>query len=502
MRKASELFLGVGCSWNGIGNLSDPVHAVQVDSRKVEKGDLFVAIPGFKTDGRQFIQDAIRRGAWGIVTECKDLKLSLEHIPQFDVQNSRKAFSALVANFYGRPAHQLQLIGVTGTNGKTTVSLLIHYLLNRFSSCGLIGTVYYDDGRTKREASHTTPSAEVLNQMFLAMVDNRLSYCSMEVSSHALDQDRTDGLGFAGVVFTNLTQDHFDYHKGFEDYYAAKRKLFIRAEPPHFSVVNTDDPYGLRLAKEIRHSSVLTYGFNQACDYRAEAENVGARKIAFDLVRKEETFHVEAPLPFRYNILNVLAALACLDQLGYPLQEAISFLKEFPGVPGRMEPVDEGQDFNVFVDYAHTPDAFQNVLSAARLTVKKSIVTVFGCGGDRDRAKRPMMGEIAARYSDVVILTSDNPRNENPENIIEEIRKGIPEGKTKAQLFIISDREEAIARALKIARKGDCVLILGKGHEDYQIVRDRKIPFRDQDVVRRMLKSANSAAAIGSHAGH
>lgn len=495
MKKISELLSGVGCSWNGVGDLSDPIRAIQVDSRKVEKGDLFVAVPGSKLDGNQFIQDAVKRGAWGIVSEQTGSEPGLKNIPQFNVRNARKAFSRLVVNYYGQPSSRLSLIGVTGTNGKTTISLLLHYLLNRFSSCGLFGTVFYDDGKSKREATHTTPSADVLSEMFLSMVENGLLYCAMEVSSHALDQDRTEGLSFRGAVFTNLTQDHFDYHKGFEEYYQAKKKLFVNDDPPKFSVINVDDPYGERLANEITESKIVTYGFGQNCSYRAEPVSIGARGVEFNLFRENVCFKVAVPLPFRYNILNVLAVLASVEQLGFSVEQAISFLKDFPGVPGRMELVDVGQDSHVFVDYAHTPDAFKNVLSAARLSAPKRMITVFGCGGDRDRAKRPQMGKMASEYSDVVVVTSDNPRTENPQTIIEEIKKGIEIKDGKPELFVISEREKAIEQALNLARADDYVLILGKGHEDYQIIGTQKIPFRDQDVVRRYFNGKVASGA-------
>ncbi len=489
MKTLNDILHGVVYEWNGQGVLTGEVKSVQSDSRAVTQGDLFIAIPGFKINGTEFIPEAVRRGAVGIVSEKKPCDATLANIPFFQVQNARKAYGNIVSNFYGQPSRRLSLIGVTGTNGKTTISVLLHYLLNRFDKCGLIGTVFYDDGRVRQTATHTTPPPEVLNGLFYRMTAQGVRYGVMEVSSHALDQFRTEGIFFSGAVFSNLTQDHFDYHKGFEGYYQAKKKLFTGEPPPQFAVINADDPYGLRLSKEISGVKVIMYALHGESDYRALNLSVGARGADFTLACPQGAYQVETPLAFSYNISNVLAVLACVAELGFPLANAIAYLKDFPGVPGRMERVDAGQDFDVFVDYAHTPDAFQNVLSAVRKEAPARVLTVFGCGGDRDKAKRPQMGSLAEKFSDVVILTSDNPRTEDPCRIVDDIRRGMNLTDQSRQVEVIMDRRQAIQTALQIARKNDFVLVLGKGHEDYQIIGNEKVSFRDQTVILEFLNS-------------
>ncbi|MBI1977714.1 MAG: UDP-N-acetylmuramoyl-L-alanyl-D-glutamate--2,6-diaminopimelate ligase, partial [Candidatus Omnitrophica bacterium] len=353
---------------------------------------------------------------------------------------------------------------------------------------GLIGTIYYDDGVRKQAAENTTPGPEVLQALFSQMVENKASYCVMEVSSHALDQNRVEGIDFSSVVFTNLTQDHLDYHKNYEDYYQAKRKLFFGTNPPGHSVINGDDSYGTRLAGELKgRSQVATYGVSQTCSYRIREIQLFSDRVKFELLGKGKAIEVSAPLILRHNVYNVASALVTLAEEGFDLKELVLHLTSFPGVPGRLEQIDEGQDFSLFVDYAHTPDGLYNVLSSLEGLPKNRVVSVFGCGGDRDRAKRPIMAEIATRYSDVVILTSDNPRSEIPEAILEEIELGV-EGSKRTKVVTLVDREEAIRYAIHVAQRGDLVFIFGKGHEHYQIFGKEKRPFSDQEVTRYWLK--------------
>ncbi len=489
MKTLHELLAHIPCSWNGKGKLTVQIDHVQSDSRKVKPGDLFVAVSGFHMDGHKFIKEAIQRGAKAIVAEHFDPSVNDLGIPQFGVSNSRAVLSRLVACSYDFPAVKLKCIGVTGTNGKTTTAFLTHHLLNSVSRSGLVGSIYYDDGSTQRPAENTTPVPEALNETLTRMVANGLSYCVMEVSSHALDQDRTQDLQFSSAVFTNLTQDHLDYHHNFEAYYQAKRKLFFSEPMPEHSLINGDDSYGARLLKELHlNSGVVSYGANNSRDYLARKIQPSLSNLSFELVHGGKSLQVTAPLILRHNVYNILAALSTVSEEGFPLKDLISALAHFSGVPGRMERIDEGQDFQVFVDYAHTPDGLYNVLSSLGGISKNRVISVFGCGGDRDREKRPMMGEIASRFSDIVILTSDNPRSEVPEDILEEIRRGINGNQKKAELLVKIDRKEAIRQAIELAETDDLVFIFGKGHEDYQIVGKEKIPFSDQKVARHWLR--------------
>ena len=490
MKPLHQLLDKIPCSWNGKGELTLQISGVQSDSRKVKPGDLFVAVSGFLADGHDFIEEALRRGAIAVVLEHFDIALNRAAIPQFKVFSSRAVLPRLVASSFDFPAEKLRCIGITGTNGKTTTAFLIQYLLNCVSRAGLISTIYDDDGKMKQPAENTTPSPEILNGTLARMLTNGLSYCVTEVSSHALDQNRTDGIPFSSAVFTNLTQDHLDYHHDFETYYQAKRKLFFSSAPPKRSVINSDDSYGARLIKELsKEHKVISYGIETPCNYRAQSIQINLKELCFELTHKGERFQVVAPLLLKHNVYNVLAALSVLSEEGFALSDTIPHLFDFPGVPGRMERIDEGQDFSVFVDYAHTPDGLKNVLSSIQTLRKNHVISVFGCGGDRDRSKRPIMGEIANRLSDVVILTSDNPRTEKPEDILEEIKEGIGRSQKKTKLFVITDREAAIHQAIELAEAEDLVLIFGKGHETYQILGKEKIPFSDQQIARHWLKA-------------
>ena len=490
LMKALRLLLeGIPCSWNGKGELATQIACVHSDSRKIKTGDLFVSTLGLKVDGHQFIFDAIQKGAKAIVSERFDSKVSELGIPQFVVSDSSSILSRLVASSYDFPAQKLTLIGITGTNGKTTTAFLAQHLLNSVSRAGLIGSIQYDDGKTKEAAEYTTPIPEVLNEVLARMVANGLSYCVMEVSSHALAQSRTQDFEFSSALFTNLTQDHLDFHQDFEEYYQAKRKLFFGETSPRHSIVNLDDPFGLRLAVEIgNRGDLVSYGLNGTRDYSASGIQMDWKGLSFDLTYKGNQFRVAAPLLLRHNVYNVLTALSTVLEEGFSFRELVPYLSQFPGVVGRMERIDEGQDFHVFIDYAHTPDGLLSVLSSLQGLPRNRVISVFGCGGDRDRRKRPIMGEIGSRFSDVLILTSDNPRGEKPEDILDQIRSGIPWDRKRADVIVISNRSEAIRQAIEMAEPCDLVLIFGKGHEPYQILGKEKIPFSDQSVARHWLR--------------
>lgn len=496
MKSLRQLLAASPQAWKSSGDLSVSIAGVQSDSRKIKKGDLFVAISGSKQDGEKFIQEAVKRGAAGVVSQKSHLELS-SSIPQITVADSRSVLPHLVASSYDFPERKLKCIGITGTNGKTTIAFLIHYLLHCVSKSGLIGTVHHDNAKEKCVADHTTPGPEILFELLSQMVKNGASYCVMEVSSHALDQNRTDGIHFSNRVFTNLTQDHLDYHHDFENYFQAKRKLFLpdHQNRPFHAVINQDDPYGKRLLMELAaKTDVVSYGALQGSDFRASNIKLDLSGTQFDLTYRDKVSQVATSMILKHNVYNVLAALAALSKEGFDLNELILQLQHFPGVPGRLERIDEGQDFFVFVDYAHTPDGLFNVLSSAQMARKGRIISVFGCGGDRDKTKRPLMGEVAERYSDVVIVTTDNPRSENPDGIISEVKAGFKDEKSKMIIYC-PDRAKAIEHAVNMAQSKDLVFIFGKGHEKVQIMGNRRIPFSDQEYARKTLRTRCSHSA-------
>ncbi len=487
MKTLQALLTSIPYSWNGSGNLSNQISGVQSDSRKVKAGDLFVAVTGLNQDGHHFIGDALKRGARAIVLEHFDSQLD-PSVLQIAVSNTRSALPLLVAASYDFPQKKIKCIGITGTNGKTTTAFLIQHFLNSVSKSGLISSIYYDDGNQKYPAENTTPIPETLFHLLAEMVKNGTSYCVMEVSSHALDQNRTLGLDFSSAIFTNLTQDHLDYHHDFETYFQAKRKLFSGTHHPKHSIINGDDAYGRRLFLELeKKADVSLYGINEPAGFRAQNIKMELNGTRFDLIHGDKVIPITTQLILKHNIYNLLASLTTLYKEGFELSSLISSLSQFQSVPGRMERINEGQNFYLFVDYAHTPDGLFNVLSSVQNLKKNRLISVFGCGGDRDRTKRPLMGEIANRLSDIVILTTDNPRTEKPEEILSEIKAGIKE--VKAEIIVCQDRQAAIAQAIEIAQPNDLVFIFGKGHEDYQIIGREKFPFSDQNVARQYLRN-------------
>jgi UDP-N-acetylmuramoyl-L-alanyl-D-glutamate--2,6-diaminopimelate ligase len=446
----------------------------------VQPGFAFFCVPGFKADGHDFAPDAIQRGAAALVVE-RPLGLA---VPEVVVPDVRAAMGPAAARFYGDPTQELKVIGITGTNGKTTTSFLIRTILESAGiQCGLIGTVAFIAGGEERPVERTTPEAMELQAAFRAMLDAGDKACVMEVSSHALDLGRADSINFACRVFTNLTQDHLDFHNTMEEYFLAKRKLFAEGDAP--SVLNADDLYGRRLAEHL--PAAVTYGIESEANYRATNISFDAAGSSFDV----GGVHVQMPLPGLFNVSNALAALAACAQLGVSLEDGAAALAGAARVPGRFEPVDEGQDFAVLVDYAHTPDSLENVLRAARDLTDGTLHVVFGAGGDRDRDKRPLMGAAAVRGADRVIVTSDNPRSEDPESIIDAIVAGTGKGVVREV-----DRRAAIELAVGGAQPGDVVVIAGKGHEQGQEFADgRKQPFDDVAVAREALRARLRAPA-------
>jgi UDP-N-acetylmuramoyl-L-alanyl-D-glutamate--2,6-diaminopimelate ligase len=456
------------------------VSRLAYDNREVAPGTLFFCVRGFTRDGHDFAQQAIERGAVALVVE-RPLGLG---VPEVQVPDARAAMAPAAARFYGDPTAELQIAGVTGTNGKTTTAFLMRTLLEAGGrQTGLLGTVKSVVGGVEHEVERTTPEAIDLQRTFRAMLEAGDRACAMEVSSHALELHRADAIHFEVALFTNLTQDHLDFHPTMEDYFAAKRRLFCELGPRR-TVINLDDPYGRRLASEV--SDPITFALDREASYRAENVHTGLAGSSFTVRAPEgESLDVRSPLRGRFNVYNVLGAFAAACELGISVDVAAAAIETAGQVPGRLEPVEEGQEFAVLVDYAHTPDSLQNVLEAARSLTSHRLHVVFGCGGDRDRAKRPLMGEVAVRLADRVIVTSDNPRSEDPEAIIAEILAGTGPG-----VEHMADRREAILTTLAGADPGDVVIIAGKGHEQGQEFEGgRKIPFDDVTVVREALRS-------------
>ena len=449
----------------------------------VQPGALFFCVPGFRADGHDFAPQAVERGAAALVVE-RPLGLG---VPEVVVESVRAAMGPAAARFHGDPTARLRVVGITGTNGKTTTAFLTRHILEAAGlRTGLLGTVTSVVGGVEEPVERTTPEAIDLQATFRRMLDAGDEACVMEVSSHALELGRAAGIHFACRVFTNLTQDHLDFHPTMEDYFLAKRRLF---EGPGPAVVNVDDPYGRRLAGEFERA--WTYGIETPARFRARDVSFDPSGSSFSCETPDGSFRVETRLPGLFNVQNALAALASARALGVAPDIAVAALATAERVPGRFQPVDEGQPFTVLVDYAHTPEALENVLKAARELTQGRLHVVFGAGGDRDRAKRPLMGRFAAQLADRVIVTSDNPRSEEPESIIDDIVEGTGPGAEREV-----DRRRAIALAVASAEPGDVVVVAGKGHEQGQeFAGGRKEPFDDVTVVRESLREALGARA-------
>jgi UDP-N-acetylmuramoyl-L-alanyl-D-glutamate--2,6-diaminopimelate ligase len=464
------------------------ITALAYDSRRVGAGTLFFCFPGHDADGHDFARAAVEAGAAALVVE-RGLDLD---VPQLRVADARAVMAPIAARFWGDPTAELQIIGITGTNGKTTTAFLVRAILEAAGrSCGLLGTVKRVVGGVEEEVVRTTPEAIDLQETFRRMVDAGDTACAMEVSSHALALRRADAIHFDVALFTNLTQDHLDFHADMEDYFQAKRLLFGMS--PGAAIVNLDDLYGRRLADEINDPITFSAAGAEA-DFRAAEVSFDATGARFLVHAPDGEAEVRTPLPGDFNVANALGALAAAHSLGVDLGTAAAALAEARRVPGRFEPVDEGQPFAVLVDYAHTPDSLENVLRAARRLTENRVICVFGCGGDRDREKRPHMGRIAAELADLAVITSDNPRSEDPEAIIAEILAGIDDQAVE----IDPDRRAAIGLALRQAEPGDTVVIAGKGHEQGQEFEGgRKIPFDDREVTREELRKLPDRAGAG-----
>ena len=442
-----------------------------------------MAIKGVECDGHSFVAEAIANGAKAVVLE-QDLPVK-KGVTKVLVKDSRVASSRLAARFYGCPSSKIKTVGVTGTNGKTTAAYLVNEILSRADQrCGVIGTVCYKIKDKVAPAKTTTPGPIELQQLLHEMVVVGCDYAIIEVSSHSLDQHRVDEVSFDVAVFTNLTQEHLDYHGTMDRYFDAKAKLFDSLGSDALAVLNSDDPYSAKLTRRTG-SKVMTYGMDNACDVKAKVGSSSLEATEFVIQAFGAEVGLTTKLIGRHNLYNVLAATCVGLSCGIRLDQVAQALEGFEGAPGRLERIRCGQPFEIFVDYAHTDNAIACVLSTLRALAEKRIISVFGCGGDRDRSKRPLMGKVAQRYSDYVILTSDNPRGEDPMEIVRQIESGMDGGRKNYK--VILDRYRAIQEALQIAEPQDVVVICGKGHEQFQILRDKRVPFDDRQAVRKIL---------------
>jgi len=466
------------------GRIDTEVNEIRYDNRKVSKGDVFVCIKGTKADGHDFAEDALKRGAAVIICERK-LELPGEYT-EIIIEDGRKALALISANFFGNPSEKIKILGITGTNGKTTTAFMIKSILDKSGiKTGLIGTIANYIGDREIKTERTTPESYELQKLFKDMADEGVQCCVMEVSSHSLELDRVYGIRFNVGIFTNLTRDHLDFHGTFENYYRAKYKLFESSE---YKVINIDDEYGKRLRQDLMNEgkdNVITFSTGSSGEFKGE--NIISQGVFsyFDAVSNDERIKVSLQIPGEYNVHNALGAIAAARVMNISWKDIADALKETV-VKGRCERTggEFHKDFEIIIDYAHTPDGLENILSAARKFAEGRLICIFGCGGDRDRQKRGEMGEIATRLCDYVIVTSDNPRTEDPMGIINDIVKDLK----KDNYEVIKNRKQAIEKGISIAEAKDVIIIAGKGHETYQILKDRVIDFDEREVVREILE--------------
>ncbi|MCF2686384.1 UDP-N-acetylmuramoyl-L-alanyl-D-glutamate--2,6-diaminopimelate ligase [Clostridium perfringens] len=466
------------------GNEESKVQNIRYDNRKIEQGDAFVCVKGFKVDGHSFIGDAIKKGAKTLIVQ-EDVSAQ-EDITIIKVRDTRKALAIMSSNYFGNPKDKLKIIGITGTNGKTTSAFIIKSILEKAGfMTGLIGTIANYIGNKKVDAVRTTPESYELHELFKNMVDAGVEYCVMEVSSHSLELDRVYGIQFEEGIFTNLTRDHLDFHKTFENYYNAKFKLFERS---NHSIINLDDPYGANIVKDIEErgvkTKVSTFSIEKESDFKAFEIKSHSNGSEFK-VNLESIEEFSINIPGEYNIYNSLGCIICAYNLNIPMDKIKEGLSDVV-IPGRCELVakEKNLPYSIIIDYAHTPDGLENILSTVKAFTKNRMISVFGCGGDRDKVKRPQMGKIGCELSDIAIITSDNPRSEEPMDIINDIVKPL-----NYDNFVIEvNRKEAIRKAMNMALEGDVIVIAGKGHETYQILKDETIHFDEREVVYDILE--------------
>lgn len=469
------------------GSIDKEITGVYYDSRKVKPGSLFICVRGFKTDGHKYIESAIANGAVAILAEEKQSVPG--DITYVITADTRSTMAKIASNFYDKPSRYMRVIGVTGTNGKTTTTHLIQNILEKaHMKTAILGTLYAKIDDYRKEMGHTTPEALEIEDFMSLCRDRKAQYVVMEVSSHALDLARVEEIDYNVAVFTNLTQDHLDYHQDMENYKNAKLKLFsmINNKEGNFVIVNNDDRYAADFI-EVSRAEVVTYGVEKDADVKAYNLDMSAEGTRFMVKYDQGDFEVNMQLIGLFSVYNALAAIAFALKEGIKPDIIKKALAATSSVAGRFEKVKCGQDFTVIVDYAHTPDGLENILKTARSITQKRLITVFGCGGDRDKTKRPLMGEIAAKYSDFCIVTSDNPRSEDPKAIIDDIVPGLLKVEN-SRYAVVVDRREAIRHAVYMAKPGDIVIIAGKGHETYQLIGDKVLDFDDRKVAADFLK--------------
>lgn len=471
----SELIRGTSITLRGADT---DVTDIGYNSRKVVPGSVFCCIVGLNFDGHNFAEQAVANGAAALLVE-RELPID---VPQLVTDDARKGMALISAAFFGHPEQKMRLVGVTGTNGKTTTTYMVKSIAEQAGmKVGIIGTIRNMIGTESLYTERTTPESVDLYRLLALMAERSVDLVVMEVSSHALDQNRVYGLPFAVGLFTNLTQDHLDYHKTFENYLQAKKKLFYASKQ---AVINADDPYSARISEGLG-CPVTTFGVRDKADIAGSNIDITTRGVVFDLHTPSGDIRIDLPIPGLFSVFNAMGSVGAALALGLSLQQIKAGLEIMTSVSGRLESVPTGRDFSVFIDYAHTPDALENVLKTVREFAKARILCVFGCGGDRDRAKRPIMGEIGGRYSDFAIITSDNPRSEEPMSIIESIEEGIR--RTGTHYTVIENRRDAIRYALVEAKADDIVLIAGKGHENYQEINGKRYHFDDKETVKELL---------------
>lgn len=467
------------------GSLDIEIDNIQYDSRKVGENDLFICVKGFTVDGHKFIDMAIEKGAKAFLVQ-EDIQR--DGVTFIKVKDTREDMAKVADNFYNHPSQRFDVIGVTGTNGKTSITTFLNEILTSADNkVGLIGTIKISDGDKEIESNSTTPESRDLQDYFDQMINNGCKYCAMEVSSHALALNRVAQTKYKVGVFTNLTPDHLDFHKDLEDYRNAKEKLFYMTT--NANVINIDDEGGKVIYENIKKldTKCYTYAIDHEADFMAKDIKIEARGVSYKLVTPTYEEDIFVPVPGKFTVYNTLAVIATCYALEIPKQIVLNGLKNTGGVAGRFEAISNETGISVIVDYAHTPDALENVIKTAREFVKNRIITVFGCGGDRDTTKRPLMGDIAQKLSDICIVTSDNPRTEDPELIINDILEGLD--KSKENYKVVIDRKEAIKEAIEMAQKGDVILIAGKGHENYQIIGKVKHHFDDKEIANEFLQN-------------
>jgi UDP-N-acetylmuramoyl-L-alanyl-D-glutamate--2,6-diaminopimelate ligase len=492
-----EVLRSQGLMRSAIGAPTQSVTGIAFDSRRLKAGNVFVALRGLRADGAAYVQQAIDAGAAAVVSESTPP--AEVHTPWIVVTDARHALAILAASFYRHPSAAMQVIGITGTNGKTTTAYLVASIFEAANlRCGVLGTVGYRIGNETREATHTTPEAPEVQALLREMADRGCRACAMEVSSHALALRRVDAMKFAAGVFTNLTRDHLDFHPDMEAYFQAKKRLFEMLPPGAPSLINLDDPRAATLVEAVGRP--VTYGINRPADITPGPLSFSLDGLTFDVRTPRGTLEIRSALVGRPNVYNILAAVSTATALGLTFEAIERGVRALEGVPGRFQVVSSATDeVTVVVDYAHTDDALRNLLETARPLARGRLVTVFGCGGDRDRTKRPLMGAVAGRLSDLILITSDNPRSEDPQRIIEEVRRGLTANTRRdsgQRLLAIADRREAISKAIELARPGDLVLIAGKGHEKYQVIGSKVLPFDDVAVARDALARRRSNSGV------